>query len=77
MSIDVLDPLGYFSRSTSNVSSFSDNIPLLFELSNSFKALFTFRFSINLMKRVAFLYGLWFFALPLNNPFCDHFVFDK
>ena len=67
MSLDVVDALGCFSRGTSNVSSITGNIPSLFELSNSFKALFTYPSSINQADRVAFLSELWLFVLSLNN----------
>ena len=40
--LHALDALGRFLRSTSNISSASDNTPLLFAFSNSFKAFFPF-----------------------------------
>ena len=62
-----MDAWQCFSRSTSNVSSVSGNIPVLFELSNSFNALLTFPFSINQANRVLFLSELWFFELSLTS----------
>ena len=55
MSLDASDALGCFSRSISNVSSVSGGIPPFFQLSKSFKALFTFLFSINRANRASFL----------------------
>ena len=67
ISLDASDALGYFLRSTSNVSFVSGSISSLFEFSKSFGALLIFTSSINQENRVVFLYELWFFAVTLNS----------
>ena len=51
MPLDASDDLGCFLRSISNISSVSGSIPPFFEISKSFKALFTFPFSIKRANR--------------------------